>query len=95
MSISHKEILHLAELSNLSLSGDELDSLAVDLDRIIEYVSQLDELDVSGVNPTYQVFDMENVWRKDEVVEFEAGREQLLSLSPEVEDHQMKVPKVL
>lgn len=95
MSISHEEILHLAELSNISLSSNELDSLAVDLDRIIGYISQLDELDVKDVEPTYQVFEMENVWRNDEIQEFEADREALLALSPEVEDHQMKVPKVL
>ena len=95
MSISHQEILHLAELSNLSLQSAELDSLATDLDRIISYISQLDELDVSGVEPTYQVFEMENIWRPDEITEFEAGREQLLALAPATEDNQMKVPKVL
>ena len=95
MSITHDEILHLAELSNLSLTSDEVDSLIPDLDRIIGYISQLDELDVSGVEPTYQVFEMENVWRPDEITEFEADRESLLALSPETEDYQMKVPKVL
>lgn len=95
MSISHEEILHLAELSNISLSGDELDSLTADLDHIVGYISQLDELDVEGVEPTYQAFEMENVWRDDVIQEFEASREELLALAPEVEDHQMKVPKVL
>ena len=95
MSITREEILHLAELSNLSFSDAEISPLGTDLDRIIDYISQLDELDVSGVEPTYQVFEMQNVYRPDEVTEFEADREQLISLSPEVEDNQMKVPKVL
>jgi len=95
MSITREEILHLAELSDLSLSEAEIDSLLVDLAHIIDYISQLDELNVDDVEPTYQVFDKNNVWRPDEITEFEAGREQLLALSPETEDHQMKVPKVL
>jgi len=95
MSITREEILHLAELSDLSLSEAEIDSLLVDLAHIIDYISQLDELNVDDVEPTYQVFDKNNVWRPDEITEFEASREQLLALSPETEDHQMKVPKVL
>ncbi len=95
MSITREEILHLAELSNLSLSDAEITSLGADLDRIIGYISQLDELDVSGITPTYQVGDQKNVWRPDEITEQEADRDQLLALAPEVKDHQMKVPKVL
>lgn len=95
MQITHDEILHLAELSNLSLSSDEIDPLKTDLTRIIDYISQLDDLDVSGVEPTYQVGGTTNIWRADEISEVEADREALLALSPEVEDYQMKVPKVL
>lgn len=95
MSISREEILHLMELSNFSLSEAEIESLQQDLTGIIDYVSQLDELDTEGVEPTYQVFEMQNVWREDEVIEFEANREDLLALAPEVQDSQIKVPKVL
>jgi aspartyl/glutamyl-tRNA(Asn/Gln) amidotransferase C subunit len=55
----------------------------------------LDELDTEGIEPTYQCFDMQNVWREDIIEEFEADREDLLSLTVENEDHQIKVPKVL
>lgn len=95
MSITREEIKHLAELSNFSLSDSEIDSLGSDLKRIIEYINQLDELNTDGVEPTFQVFEMENVWRPDEVQEFEADREALLSLTTESEDSQIKVPKVL
>ena len=66
-----------------------------DLDGIVNYFSQLDELDTDGVEPTYQCFEMENVWREDEIEEFEAKREDLLALTVESEDNQIKVPKVL
>ena len=95
MEISREEILHLAELSNFSLGEAEVESLREDLQGILSYISQLDELDTSKVEPTYQVFEMENVWRKDEILPQEASREELLALSKESEDNQVKVPKVL
>ena len=95
MKITREEIDHLAELSNFSLSDAEKDSLGQDLQNIIGYISQLDELDTSGVEPTYQVFEMENVWREDEILEQDADREALLALAPDSQDYQIKVPKVL
>ena len=82
-------------LSNLSLSEEQIGSLETDLNKIIDYVSQLDELDTEGVEPTYQVFEMENVWREDEIETFEAERSELLALAAETRDEQIKVPKVL
>ena len=95
MEITHEDIAHLAKLSNFSLSDDEFDSLGADLKNIIKYISELSELDTEGVEPTYQVFEMENVWRPDEIKEQEADREALLALAPESENCQIKVPKVL
>jgi len=95
MNITREEIQHLAELSSISLSDAEIDSLGVDMSRVIEYVNQLDELNTDDVEPTFQVFEMENVWRPDELQQFEADRESLLALTTEAEDHQIKVPKVL
>ena len=95
MKITRKEIEHLAVLSNFSLSEEEKDSLGTDLQNIIKYISQLDELDTEGVEPTYQVFEMENVWRPDVITEQDADREQLLNLAPENDQNQIKVPKVL
>ena len=95
MAITRKDVLHLAELSNLRLSEDQIEPLIKDLDNIVCYISQLDELDTDGVEPTYQCFDMQNVWREDVIEEFEANREDLLNLTVESEDHQIKVPKVL
>ena len=95
MKIKREDILHLAELSNFSLSDSEIESLGTDLENIINYISELDNLDTDGVEPTYQVFEMENVWRSDEIMAQEADREQLLALTAEQSEHQIKVPKVL
>lgn len=95
MDVKREDILHLAELSDFRLDEAQIDSLQSDLQGIIAYISQLDELDVSGVEPTYQVFEMENIWRNDEIIEQEASREDLLALTKEAKDNQIKVPKVL
>lgn len=95
MEVNQDTISHLAELSDFALTESESASLATDLNGIINYISQLDELDTSGVEPTYQVFEMENVWRADEILPQEADREALLGLAKKVKDNQIKVPKVL
>ena len=95
MDIKREDIKHLADLSEFSLSDAEIDSLQGDLQGIIGYISQLDELDTDNVEPTYQVFEMENVWREDEILPQEADREALLALTKETKDNQIKVPKVL
>lgn len=95
MEIKCEDILHLADLSSFSLSESETDKLGDDLQDIITYISQLDELDTEDVEPTYQVFEMENVWRSDEIIPQDAEREALLALTKEEKDHQIKVPKVL
>jgi len=95
MEVNQDTIAHLAELSNFALPDGEKNRLVSDIKGIVNYISQLNELDTSTVEPTYQVFEMENVWREDEILPQEANREALLGLAKEVKDNQIKVPKVL
>lgn len=95
MDINCENIKHLAELSDFALSDAQAEKLGADLKNIINYISELDNLDTEGVEPTYQVFEMENVWRDDEILPQDATREELLALTKEEKDHQIKVPKVL
>lgn len=92
--ISRDDVLTLARLSSLQLTDDEIDGLKVDLDAIVGYITQLNELDTEGVLPTYQVTGLENVWRKDEVQQG-VSRKDLIKLAPESDKEQIKVPKVL
>ena len=94
MSVSLEDVRHLAELSQIRLNKTELTSLASDIDRIVGYTDQLDELDTAGVEPTFQLTGLENVWRTDEVKP-QLERRELLQLAPDSEDGQVKVPKVL
>jgi aspartyl-tRNA(Asn)/glutamyl-tRNA(Gln) amidotransferase subunit C len=93
--ISRDDVLHLAQLSSLQLADDEIDGLQADIANILGYVEQLGELDTSGVEPTYQVTDLDNVWRNDEVIDYGIRREQLLELAPDQANNSVKVPKVL
>lgn len=95
MEVNCETIKHLAQLSNFSMSDKQAEKLTGDLKNIINYISELDKLDTDGIPPTYQVFEMENVWRDDEILPQDADREQLLALTKEEKDHQIKVPKVL
>jgi len=94
MSVSLEDVRHLAELSQIRLNRTELTSLASDIDRIVGYIDQLDELDTAGVEPTFQLTGLENVWRTDEIKP-QLERRELLRLAPDSEDGQVKVPKVL
>lgn len=93
-TISTSDIQHLASLSSLALADDEVDELRQDLENIIGYIEQLGELDTAGVEPTYQVTGLENVWREDEVKPG-ISRDELLELAPEKQNNQVKVPQVL
>lgn len=85
----------MAQLSNLALGDQEVEDLRNDIDNILGYVEQLNELDTAGVEPTYQVTDLENVFRTDEVDDYGISREKLISLAPKAQANQIEVPKVL
>ena len=93
--ISRDDVQHLAQLSSLALSDQEVDSLRTDIAGILDYIDQLQELDTSGVEPTYQVTDLDNVWRDDIVDDYGINREDLIGLAPASQNGQIKVPKVL
>lgn len=94
-NITTSDVQRLAGLSSLQLSAQEAEDLTEDISGILNYIEQLSELDTEGVEPTYQVTGLENVWRTDEVDTYGLEREALLGLAPESEKNQIKVPKVL
>ena len=94
--ITTETLERLATLSALELSADESTELKTDLESILGYIDQLEELDTDGVAPTYQVTDLQNVWRQDDIDTTLPVRETLLSTAKEnVSNNQIKVPKVL
>ena len=96
MNITKDEVKHLAKLSSISLDESEVENLRGDLENIVNYINQLDELDTENVEPTYSVSENQNIWREDEIDNYGVGKEELLALAGEnIEAGQVKVPKVL
>src|SRR3989338_2641532 len=68
--INTDEVKHIVKLANLQVSDKELELYTKQIQDILGYVDQLEEVNVDGVKPTYQTLDgVTNVWREDEVGE--------------------------
>lgn len=93
--ISRDEVKKLAELAKLSLTDDELDTYQKELDAILGYVKQLEEVDTANIQPTSQVTGLVNADRKDEVLDYGVSPAELLETAPESQDGYIKVRKVL
>ena len=94
--LEKKDIEHIAKLARLELSEEEFDKYGNQISDILGYIDQLQEVDTSQVEPTAQVTGLENGLREDEIIAWEKEEvESALSQAPEVEDHQVKVKRVL
>ncbi|MFC0523657.1 Asp-tRNA(Asn)/Glu-tRNA(Gln) amidotransferase subunit GatC [Pontibacillus salicampi] len=92
--ISKEQVKHVAHLARLHVSEDEADMFTKQLDDIITFAEQLNELDTDHVEPTTHVLDLKNVMRKDEPKEW-ISQEDALKNAPEKQDGQFRVPSVL
>lgn len=62
-----EDVIHVAKLANLSLSDSEVEKFQKQLSDIVEYISELNSVDTTGVEPTSQSTGLENVTRNDEI----------------------------
>ena len=93
--LSREEVLKLAALSKLKLSDEEIERLRGELSEILDYVNLLEKVDVAGLEPTYQVSGLKNIYRDDETKEYGYKTEDLLKNAPAIQDSQFKVKRVL
>lgn len=66
--LTKKDINHVADLSNLKLTDQEIKKFTPQLDKIIEFVASLSEVDTDNVSPTSQTTGLNDVTREDKVV---------------------------
>ncbi len=96
--ISRDEVAHLARLARLALTDAELDSFAGQLDAILTHVSQVQTVDVTGVEPTdnplSDVFKDVDVTRADEMTPC-LTQQEALAEAPEAVDGRFAVPQIL
>ena len=83
MKISRDQVKHIAKLANLPLTAEEEEKYPDQLSKILDYVEQLNKVDVSGVEPTFNVSGQENVMAKDEVGDCTLTQEEALANAPQ------------
>jgi len=64
--IERDEVLHVARLARLRLSGEEIDRMARELSSVLDHIEKIGELDLADVEPTSHAVPLENVLRSDE-----------------------------
>ncbi|MEA3463538.1 MAG: Asp-tRNA(Asn)/Glu-tRNA(Gln) amidotransferase subunit GatC [Patescibacteria group bacterium] len=96
MKLTKKQIKHIAKLARLELTEKELKIYGSQLSDVLNYIDQLQKVNVADVEPTAQVTGLANVFREDKVEEWDKQEaENALKQAPELEDRQVKVKRVL
>jgi aspartyl-tRNA(Asn)/glutamyl-tRNA(Gln) amidotransferase subunit C len=94
MSITLKDVEHVANLARLELNENEKRQFTEQLNAILKYAEQLNQLDTDNVEPTSHPMPLSNVMREDEARPSWPIEKVLLN-APDEEDGQFKVPAVL
>ena len=92
--ISADDVRKVAHLARLELPEATIATYTAQLERILEYVAHLEQVDTEGVPPTTRAVEVVNVSREDRV-DPTSIREDLLELAPEREGDFVRVPRIL
>ena len=92
--ISREEVKKVANLARLELNEDQINNHAEQLEKILEYIKQLEQIDTNDVPCTTRAIEVNNVFRKDEQKNSDCTDE-ILDLGPSREDKYFKVPKII
>ena len=92
--ITKDEVKKVAKLARLELNENEINNHAAQLEKILEYVKQLEDIDTEKVPCTTRAIEVSNVFRKDEKKNSDCT-EEILELGPSKEDKYFKVPKIM
>jgi aspartyl-tRNA(Asn)/glutamyl-tRNA(Gln) amidotransferase subunit C len=99
MSITRKDVEHVARLARLALTEEEKERYTSQLGSILTYIEKLSALNTENVQPTSHVIPLSNVWRQDRVepstVDTLGSPEDILANAPEREGPLFKVKKVI
>jgi aspartyl-tRNA(Asn)/glutamyl-tRNA(Gln) amidotransferase subunit C len=94
MSVTRKDVEHIAKLAKLEFSEEEKEIFTHQLNDILAYMEQLNKLDTEKVEPLSHVIELSNVFRKDEVKKG-LKTEEALKNAPSKDEKFFKVPKVI
>ncbi|WBB98389.1 MULTISPECIES: Asp-tRNA(Asn)/Glu-tRNA(Gln) amidotransferase subunit GatC [unclassified Solwaraspora] len=93
-AISREEVAHLARLSRLAVTEDELATFAGQLDVILQSVARIGEVAADDIPPTSHSVPLTNVLRDDVVIPG-LDRDAALAAAPDAEDGRFRVPRIL
>ena len=94
MEVTKQELLHIAKLANLTIKEEEIDKYLLNLTDILNFANIVNNAPVEDLKETIGVNQNYNVFRKDEICEFE-DKDALLQNAPEEEQNMFKIPKVI
>ena len=94
IKITKEEVKKVAHLARLELNENEIINHAEQLEKILDYIRQLEKIDTDDVPCTTRAIEVVNVFRKDERRNSDCN-EELLELGPSREENFFKVPKIL
>ena len=92
--ISSDEVKKVAHLARLKLNDSEIQEHAEQLEKILDYIKQLEAINTENIPCTTRAIEVVNVLRKDEKKDYE-NTEELLDLAPSRENKFFKVPKII
>tara|TARA_B000000532_G_C18737800_1_gene349754 strand:+ start:179 stop:472 length:294 start_codon:yes stop_codon:yes gene_type:complete len=92
--ITKEEVKKVAQLARLELNVNEINNHAEQLEKILVYIRQLENIDTDNVPCTTRAIEVINVFRQDERKNYDST-EELLELGPSREDEYFKVPKII
>ena len=92
--ITKEEVKKVAHLARLELNENEINNHAQQLEKILDYIKQLEKIDTHDVPCTTRAIEVVNVFRKDEKKNSDC-KEELLELGPSRQHKNFKVPKII
>ena len=92
--ISSDEVKKVAQLARLELNESEIQQHAQQLEKILDYINQLEKINTDNISCTTRAIEVVNVLRKDQKKDYE-NSEELLDLAPSRESKFFKVPKII
>lgn len=96
-TVTVEDVERVAELAHLELTPEESAAMLEDLNAILDYVAELNELDTTGVAPLAQVTELMGAdgTRREDAVKASLDRAEVLAQAPETDGAFFKVPKVI
>jgi len=88
------DVAYVAHLARLHLTEEEVETFQGQLGQVVEYMQQIAELDLDGIEPTSHAHPVHNVFRED-AARPGIDRDAVLANAPAVRDGQFAVPKIV